>query len=177
MSMSPSMVKCMTVLEQISVWVATKKDAILRHFLQKGGWEQWAQAEIADVLTEKIPSAAIQREQHIFKNNDQEVDILVTDGDWDFCIELKCESLFKSATQGRQTIVHTFYKDVLDDIEKLKVGRKMGYAKQPAAVVAITISQEAREGLIPISSMHRVHYLDDGWEVAVHIIMVDASWS
>jgi hypothetical protein len=148
--------------------------------LQKGGAEGWVQVEL-DALYKTLPNVAwVQREQHIFTNARQAVDFLIKCKDGPVtCVELKVESLFSSADQGRSTMPHTKWEDVKSDVVKLRDNRTDGYRDAPAYVVAIVWSNEAIEGMdewLPTSGLiyEREQFLaiNEGEEYAVTVYVI-----
>lgn len=138
------------VIGWIEGWILKNQQKVIQAFLEKGGWEGWAQVELAEVLRQLPQGPTVQREHPIYDNSREAVDFYIS---WAYnahpplCIELKCESLWQSAKQGRQYIEHVFYKEIQDDIEKLQSSRKFAYSGQAAYVVAITVSELAAQGL------------------------------
>src|SRR4030095_113015 len=81
--------------------------------LDKGGAEGWVQTELT-ALYKTLPNTAwVQREQHIYTNQGQEVDFLIKCNNGPLtCVELKVESLFHSAELGRVTMPHKQWEPV-----------------------------------------------------------------
>ena len=130
-----------------------------------------------------LPNVAwVQREQHIFNSAADKVDFLIKcNAGPETCIELKVESLFDSAGEGRSTMPHTKWRTVNDDVVKLRDDRNGTYRNQPAYVVAIVWSNEAIAGMdkwLPSSGLtfEREQYLADHegskWAVTVYVITV-----
>jgi hypothetical protein len=117
------------------------------YFLHKGGWEQVLKLWLAVQFAGLPGDPTVQCEQPIFQNNQQDVDILITPKLGPrICIELKAESLFHSAMQGRQTVLHKFFDEVLDDINKLGTTRQE-FATAMKMVIAVCFSNEAVESM------------------------------
>jgi hypothetical protein len=68
-------------------------------FRLKGGWEgwlRWLQVELALWLqTQSEEGTLVHREQHVYKDHKQAVDVLVVEGRFRNIIELKCESVYQ----------------------------------------------------------------------------------
>jgi hypothetical protein len=129
------------------------------YFLHKGGWEQVLKLWLAVQFAGLPGNPRVECEQPIFQNNQQNVDILITPAlGQRICIELKAESLFHSAMQGRQTVPHKFFDEVLDDINKLRTTRQE-FANAMKMVIAVCFSNEA------VSSMRQntagLHFDED----------------
>jgi len=152
--------------------------------LQKGGAEGWVQVELNEIY-KTLPNVIwVQREQHIFKNASEKVDFLIKCKDGpSTCVELKVESLFQYAVQGRSTMPHTQWRTVGDDVAKLSNDRNDTYRNEPAYVVAIVWSNEAISGMdgwLPHSGLtyEREQFLATAersqWAVTVYVITVTA---
>jgi hypothetical protein len=150
--------------------------------LQKGGAEGWVQVELTERY-ETLPNVAwVQREQHIFNGAFDKVDFLIKcNGGSETCVELKVESLFASADQGRSTMPHTHWQSVNGDVEKLRDDRNPTYSGQPAFAVAIVWSTEAINGMngwLPMSGLtfeceqYLATHGGSGWPVTVYVITV-----
>jgi len=133
------------------------------YFLHKGGWEQVLKLWLATQFTSLPGNPTVQCEQPIFQNHQQNVDILITPvlGSH-ICIELKAESLFHSAKQGRQTVLHKFFDEVLDDIDKLGTTRQE-FANAIKMVIAVCFSNEAVESMRKNTS--GIHFDEDTLEL------------
>lgn len=153
--------------------------------LQKGGAEGWVQVEL-DTIYKTLPNTAwVLREQHVFAQAADKVDFLIKCNNGPTaCVELKVESLFKSAEEGRSTMPHTRWQVVNDDVRKLQNGLSPQYQGQPAYVVAIAWSNEAISGLdgwLPTSGLtyQREQYLaqheGSDWAVTVYVITISGS--
>ncbi|NJA06523.1 hypothetical protein HC024_12450 [Methylococcaceae bacterium WWC4] len=169
MSVPSHVIEGKTIVGWIEGWIVKKSRKIKTAMLEKGGWEWWAQVELAPILRTLPGDPTVQREQPIYNTPKSAVDFLITKGQQHICIELKCESLFKSSEQGRQTVEHTFYKEVNDDIYKLTTDRKAEFSNQPCMVVALCFSDEASTPLKFRMDFHDVIDLGDGWRLHIFI--------
>jgi hypothetical protein len=103
------------IVPVILQWAKNQKAIIRQLFLQKGGWEGWAQCEIARELQRAFPSNATT----IVRENDEayvaqalRCDISITmPGKTAAIIELKCESLFQDA-RANKAFCHALATDV-----------------------------------------------------------------
>ena len=115
--------------------------------LTKGGAEGWVQVEL-DRVYKKLPgNPAVLREQSIYTNKQLAVDFLIINGKDTLCIELKVESLYQSAGDGRVTIPHGGAAKVIEDVTKLSTERNEKYASDSACVLVITWSEELKSSL------------------------------
>ncbi|KVL45999.1 hypothetical protein [Burkholderia territorii] len=117
------------------------------YFLEKGGWENVLKLWLSSKFRELPGTPTVECEQAIYQDPHQNVDILIRPPlGKAICIELKAESLFHSALQGRQTVPHKFFDEVGDDIEKLRLV-KPKYADAIKMVIAVCFSVEAAESM------------------------------
>ena len=126
--------------------IAKNPEAIIENYLQKGGWEGWAQVELERKYKTLPGLEWVLREQNIYEEKREAVDFLISSDSGLFCIELKCESLFQSAEDGRVTKDHKFYEKVITDIRKFD-RRLEEFQAATACVIAITVSEEAAAGV------------------------------
>ena len=127
------------VVDRIWYWIK-QSDAkvpikITTAYYQKGGWEGWAQVEIAYLVQDKYANVTIDREVNVYAGTQKENDFVITDK-YDATkpkqvIELKCERGTQNATQFRQSFV--------DDIIKINT-LPIGVAYKPAKAYAVAIS-------------------------------------
>jgi hypothetical protein len=150
--------------------------------LKKGGAEGWLQVEL-DERYDTLPNVAwVQREQAIYNNPNERVDFVIKcDGGPQTCVELKVETLFASADQGRLTMPHNGWKAVQADVDKLRLNRKPDFSGQPAFVVAMVWSNEAiggmnqwlaTSGLTGNSETYGVDHAGETYPVTVYVIVV-----
>ena len=179
MSVTAQTLQFKTIVGWIMSWIQTVSKSMPVVVCSKGGWEGWAQVEIHKFLIEhELPgNPAIHREQPIYNKPKSAVDFRIATRTERICIELKCEGLFESAKQGRVTMEHTFYKEVLDDVIKLKTDRKTEYAKEPAMVIALCFSDEASIPMKSLAEYHEEMPVGDGsWKLHIFWSEVRADW-
>ncbi|ELQ39817.1 hypothetical protein M0657_011213 [Pyricularia oryzae] len=99
-----------------------------------GGYEGWVQLALRSYFEElAAPGTVIEREQHIYLNGNQKVDLLLKANDGSRTgIELKC----RTKGETRQN----FQRRVLQDIEKVWGGAKQEYRPIKNYVMALTDS-------------------------------------
>ncbi|KAJ3282211.1 hypothetical protein HK104_011040 [Borealophlyctis nickersoniae] len=104
---------------------------------KKGGWEGWAQVELANRFTKKFPHTHTFREERVYAdpNIKRKADLFLQNGNEKQIIELKCESLFKDDTGGYRA----FYDNLLQDMIKIK-DSKLQSKYRPARIWAIGIT-------------------------------------
>ena len=131
-------------------WIKYNGEKIWKIWLQKGGWEVWAQVEMMATLIFDN-DVSVQREIAIFEDNRMAVDLVVNFNQQEItrqiCLELKCESLFQSARDGRVKTHHKIWEKVQADIDKLEEERDDAYDNAQALAVAIVFSPQAYESL------------------------------
>jgi hypothetical protein len=80
----------------VETWARANWAQIKQAYAQKGGWERWAQVELANAFNTAFPLPAVQREQRPYMNNALLADMTMTlTGEMSQIIELKCESLWQ----------------------------------------------------------------------------------
>ena len=135
------------ILRQISTWVWNQEvlQKILTTYHQKGGWEGWAQVEIAYFIT-KNNKVTIDREVEIYTATRKRVDFIITDpGKVKQIIELKCE---------RQSLWGTKFKDAyVEDIRKFRGSVFEQYKNTLLYAVAITCTDEGRKEMSKIEML------------------------
>jgi hypothetical protein len=180
MSVAPAKLEFKAIVGWIQAWLISKKDYFPDVYLDKGGWEGWAQTEIATFLkTHELPgSPSIHREHGIFNDSKSAVDFCIVQQEKVFCIEIKCESLFQSSKQGRVNSDHRFYEEVEADIWKLSMNRKTELAKQPAMIIAFCFSDEACVRMKRIADDHEEFVVGPKgtWKIHMFTKIVTANW-
>ncbi|NBB17292.1 hypothetical protein GVN21_18165 [Caulobacter sp. SLTY] len=84
-----------TFVQVVEQWARESLPAIGRVWPLRGGWEEWAQAEIAGYINSIDPSYSVEREVYLF-GDDRKADLLINQGasqwapDW-IVVELKCQ--------------------------------------------------------------------------------------
>ncbi|MEI9926886.1 MAG: hypothetical protein WDN44_03240 [Sphingomonas sp.] len=148
--------------------------------LKKGGAEGWAQVELDEVYSALPIISWVQREQSIYRNRKQAVDFLMMCSDGrQACIELKVESLFASAGQGRITMDHRYAQTVREDFFKLQNERIAYFADLDAYVVAIAFSDEAKKAMAAWLRGNALNFEHDDvlayngeWNISVYVVPV-----
>ena len=107
------------IVDRIGYWI-TKSDSkipekIAAAYKQKGGWEGWAQVEIAYIVQIQYKNVTIDREVNVYEGTKQENDFVITDKNDASkpkqIVELKCE-------RGTQK-PEEFRKEFQGDIDKI----------------------------------------------------------
>jgi hypothetical protein len=100
----------------IDTWAAAMCPRILQAQVFKGGWEGWAQIELALGIQAKYTEIKVTREQPIYLGTRKRVDILLrADGEDTHAIELKTLSVYAQEQYGNGTFAQGF----IDDIDKI----------------------------------------------------------
>lgn len=132
------------------IWASKNASVICNNFNQKGGWEGWTQVELMNYIN-KLGLTVVQREIPIYYNVKHAADLIVNFQDAQvnkqICIELKCESVFQSAYDGRQKLHNRIQDKVSADILRLTTQRRDDYQTAFALMLAIGISPEAYKAL------------------------------
>ena len=134
------------VIDRVWYWINRSDEKvpakIAAAYKQKGGWEGWAQVEIAYLVEEKYPHVTIDREVNVYAGTKKENDFVITD-DHDATkpkqiIELKTE-------RGTQTPAD-FQRSFLADITKIWTSPiDAKYKPAQAFAVAISCTQESHD--------------------------------
>ncbi|KAK4222018.1 hypothetical protein QBC38DRAFT_490831 [Podospora fimiseda] len=137
------------VIGLINEWVVKNIVPLARAYLHKGGWENWAQVNLAlylqDHAHEKFgmypEHTTVQREVNVYQNKDR-ADLVFgfAPTSQEFVIELKCESWHNGQNFG---------KEVVKDFNKVTEGQLKTLFKD-AAVYSVAISVSA-EGIAELA--------------------------
>jgi hypothetical protein len=101
------------IVEIISAWAIATYPKIQAIYHQKGGWEGWAQVELAYVFTQQYPEINCFREQQVYAGTERRADMVLTHPDQvTMVIELKTESLFQDTSIGVSAAVNAIYTDI-----------------------------------------------------------------
>lgn len=129
------------VIDRVWYWI-NKSDPnvtfkIAAAYNQKGGWEGWAQVEIAYLVQQKYPEVTIDREVNVYIGTKKENDFVITDKNDASkpkqVIELKCERGTQTATQFRQS-----FSDDIAKIDNFPIGATYKPAKSYAVAISCT---------------------------------------
>lgn len=116
----------------------------------KGGWEGWAQVELALYLQKVLSGSTIEREMAVYAGNTQLADLVITgetiNPENTAIIELKC----------RNSGHANFARTVKDDLKKIKGKIVERYEKVPIRVVAISIEDQTEEKIFEQYHMQKV---------------------
>ncbi|KAL5372178.1 hypothetical protein PMIN06_010258 [Paraphaeosphaeria minitans] len=125
------------ILSIIGQWGIDNYLTIREVYWQKGGWEGWAQVELALLFTQQYKKTNTFREELVYWGNNRRADLtLELQGEKTQVIELKMESLFQDQAPGGVT---SFITKMKEDILKIDTyNLKPEY--RPALVYAIGFS-------------------------------------
>ena len=105
-------------------------------YTQKGGWEGWAQVEIAYLVQIHYPHVTIDREVNVYTGTRKENDFVIKDNNNVTpiqIVELKCERGTQSATELLQS-----FKDDIEKINNHPIGTEYKPAKAYATAISCT---------------------------------------
>jgi hypothetical protein len=124
-------------------------------FLQKGGWEGWAQVEIAIALQEKFKNANIIRENPVYNDAALRCDISLQLKGYDVqVVEIKCESIFQDGSRR-----NAFCKAYGADIQKvLQHSVQQPYEPAQMWVIGFTCSNEAMNDMLAYPFPVKIYY-------------------
>lgn len=159
-----------TIYGWVQSWVLNNKEKIVQIYLQKGGWEGWAQVELASHLASLPGHPNIERESHVFENDRQAVDIKITCNDGTvFLVELKCESLFASAGGSTISGGNSTYALFEADINKLRYARNTSANTMAIMIAVSSEAQEGFSGLVNGYEIEKEHFITkDNWKIMVY---------
>ncbi|KAL8904708.1 MAG: hypothetical protein Q9171_006953 [Xanthocarpia ochracea] len=128
------------IVDRVWYWINRSDEKvpakIAAAYNQKGGWEGWAQVEIAYLVEEKYSNVTIDREVNVYEGTAKENDFVITDNHDATkpkqIIELKTE-------RGTQTPTE-FKKSFLADIKKIQTS-PIDPKYKPAQAFAVAISR------------------------------------
>jgi hypothetical protein len=137
------------LLNAIGQWANNKANDFQYYWPLKGGWESWAQAEIAAFILNADSTSDIEREQHVYTNNSLSTDILVNanitaNQQQILVVEMKCESLYQQIRDR-----NAFLNGIDADILKLhRNNLKPNFQNAQRCVLGIYFDNAARNGLM-----------------------------
>jgi hypothetical protein len=124
------------VLAMIDAWAEYRYSEISKIYLQKGGWEGWAQVELALAFSLRYEKINVFREETVYSGSNRRADLtLMLAGHQTQVVELKVESLWQDQSLG----VSGFVNAVKEDISKITIN-SLKPAFRPALVYAVGIS-------------------------------------
>ncbi|KAJ3992277.1 hypothetical protein F5050DRAFT_960625 [Lentinula boryana] len=136
------------MMESIVEWANLNGTRLEKAYNQKGGWEGWAQVELASYLEQVFGGegvATVTREDNVYNGNDQRSDLLITTQkpngtSFTNMFELKCES---SANSGN------FRTKVRADCTKIANGVwNANYAPCEAWIIAIGVTKTVGDFMV-----------------------------
>ncbi|KAF7508645.1 hypothetical protein GJ744_009037 [Endocarpon pusillum] len=160
--------------QDIYYWAKSKRNEIELAFNMKGGWEAWLQVELALWLGTKPNVASVMREQHVYTDGSQAVDLIVTNtNDVRNMIELKCESINQDCNIiNGQVVSKKSYRGVnyvspkIPSIAKrleVECNRKdkVAPSNQPYqyTVIGMSLTQEAHDFVNAEHDSNRLYFL------------------
>lgn len=145
----------------VFAWADTNVPNIRRVWPLQGGWEAWAQAEIAGYINEIDASTSIIREARVY-NEGRRADFLLNQATTNqysqqVVVEMKCESLHN---QG------AFISGVNKDVAKVQTKLQAPFNQCQKVTLAIFFSQEAANSLAELGYTLQTSQNEIG--VAIH---------
>ncbi|KAL8721811.1 MAG: hypothetical protein Q9181_007628 [Wetmoreana brouardii] len=129
------------IIDRIRFWINNSVSGIVPKkigiaYTQKGGWEGWAQVEIAYLVQVHYPNVTIDREVNVYTGTRKENDFVIKDNNNVApiqIVELKCERGTQSATEFRES-----FKDDIRKINEHPIGTEYKPAKAYAVAISCT---------------------------------------
>lgn len=114
-------------------------NTISNAYFEKGGWEGWAQVEIANIIKAKYPGLSVTREDGVYDGSIARSDLVLVNETTGVrnVIELKCQR--GSAKDNPKWIV----QQVIDDARKLQKTLKPQFRPAKCFAVGIAITPDA----------------------------------
>jgi hypothetical protein len=128
-------------VDAVQNWAKLRDPSFKFYWPVKGGWEGWIQVDLTAFIIDKLPTLDILREQPIFKNERQKVDLLINadqNPDNQIAVEMKAQSF-----ENRDR----FIKLVESDLDKL-TDMNPAYAYTTCVVLAATFNQATLDELL-----------------------------
>ncbi|KAL8915791.1 MAG: hypothetical protein Q9172_006660 [Xanthocarpia lactea] len=134
------------IVDRVWYWINKSDEKVTAKmaaaYKQKGGWEGWAQVEIAYLVQDKYPNVTIDREVNVYAGTKKENDFVITDNDDATkpkqIIELKTERGTQRPTE--------FKNSFLEDINKIQTSPiDAKYKPAQAFAVAISVTDESHK--------------------------------
>ncbi|KAF5546744.1 hypothetical protein FNAPI_8762 [Fusarium napiforme] len=154
------------VLEAIAKWICLKQDIITFAQTTSGGWEGWAQVELAYELTRVLgyqynegSTIWLKRESHTYTNAAQRIDmeIVAPGSQGSVLFELKCErgpplksdpkntGHYIPDTAPSKSSAAVFAEDMEDDRKKIKTQLKANSPYSAVFAIGIAVTEKAAQ--------------------------------
>ena len=117
------------VYKIIDKWTTVTYAKVLQAYRFKGGWEGWAQIELAMGIQAKYKDITVTREVLVYEGSAERADlVLAKAGETTHIIELKVFSLWRFEEYGKTSFVNGFIEDI-DKITQKGVRASVGPAQ------------------------------------------------
>ncbi|WP_372784960.1 hypothetical protein [Phenylobacterium sp.] len=149
--------------DQVIGWVHENTDRIRVVWPLAGGWEAWAQAEIAGHINRHVAEAFIDREPPVYLDGSR-ADLLINnpfqnDASELIVVEMKCESLRNW---------RAFVDGLRYDAWKLQGAMRMGLGASKKMVIGLFFSPESEEQLAELTGFEIIYPRDrEGVGIAI----------
>ncbi|KAL8713283.1 MAG: hypothetical protein Q9225_006787 [Loekoesia sp. 1 TL-2023] len=157
------------IVDRVWWWIRQSGDGttplkIAAAYHQRGGWEGWAQVEIAYAIQQKYEKVALVREVKVFEGTGQAADFVITHRTDHTqpvqIVELKCE---RGSLSGNQ-----FGALVASDIRKIQTSPlRADFKPATVYVVAISVTQDGLRSLRGVVQTS-IQVIGDIW-VSYHV--------
>jgi hypothetical protein len=130
-------------VDAVKVWATLRDQSFKFYWPVKGGWEGWIQVDLTAFIISKIPTLEILREQPIYQNNRQRVDLLINADQVpsaQIAVELKAQSF-----ENR----NAFITGVVTDLDKF-ADVDDAYADTSCVMLASTFNQASLDELLAL---------------------------
>lgn len=107
------MPEAVDIYAMLDAWAQAMYPRILQAYTQKGGWEVWAQTELAMGITTSYPAVTVTREERVYEGTRERADLVLrATGEVTHIIELKTLSGYQFLNYGKYAFVAGFIKDI-----------------------------------------------------------------
>ncbi len=144
-------------------WAQNRNGQFQYYWPVKGGWEAWIQVDLTGYILARDSTIEIMREQPIFANPRQRVDLLLNttlQTDDQVAVEIKAESF--------ENRMNPFIAGIREDIRKLNEDRNSDYSECVCIMMALPFSPESLSSVLEITENgHRIFQTIYKGEVAI----------
>lgn len=159
-------------IDHVIAWAQDRAVQFKFNWPVKGGWEGWIQVDLTAYLLNIDSAYEILREQPIYADPRQRVDLLLNasmGGDCVIPVEIKAESF--------ENRMGPFISGTKNDIRKLNDDRNTDYSETTCVMISIPFSQESLKAISEIEEDgHRIFRTIYVGEVAIAVaIYTEAS--
>lgn len=136
-------------LKETITWAKIRNDQFKYYWPVKGGWEGWIQVDLVAHLLAIDNTLEVSREQPIFNNAAQRVDLLLNSdqlAEHQIPVEIKAESFYNRA--------NPFVRGLRNDYHKLEYNLPYAFSNSSRVVLAFPFNQQSLNEVLEIRDIH-----------------------